>query len=171
MLIVKTYVAPSSIHGLGVFAAEPLRAGTLIWVFDPVIDQEISDEHLAALPDAVRDIAMTRSFKGENGTTILSRDNGVFLNHSENPNLSGGMEGSVAVRDISAGEELTEDYRLLPPGACRAFLDEQGRMLEAVLTRSQADHDGKAVPPCAHLRDVSLSRDKRQHSEQPSMPL
>ena len=123
MLIVRTYVAPSRIHGLGVFAAQPLKAGTLIWVFDPSIDQEISDEQLAALPDAVRDIALSTSFTGTNGATILSRDNAVFLNHSDDPNLSGGARGSIAVRNIAAGEELTEDYRLLPPGACRAFLD------------------------------------------------
>jgi uncharacterized protein len=123
MLIVRTYVAPSEIHGMGVFAAEPLREGTQVWVFNPVIDQEITAEQLAALPDAVRDIALSRSFVGENDRTILSRDNAVFLNHSECPNISSGTNGSIALRDIAEGEELTEDYRLLPPGACRAFLD------------------------------------------------
>jgi hypothetical protein len=125
MLIVKTYIAPSKIHGLGVFAAEPLTRGTLIWVFDPVIDQEITQNQLAMLPEAVRNIAISRSFVGECGRTILSRDNGVFLNHSDHPNLSSGADGSIAVRNISTGEELTEDYRLLPPGACRAFLEDQ----------------------------------------------
>ncbi len=46
MLLVRIYVAPSRIHGLGVFAAEPLKAGALISVFDSSIDQEISDEQL-----------------------------------------------------------------------------------------------------------------------------
>jgi uncharacterized protein len=123
MLIVRTYVAPSSIHGLGVFVSEPLKKGTPVWIFNPVIDQEITAKELAALPDAVRDIVLSRSFVTEDGSTILSRDNGVFLNHSENPTISDDADGSVALRDLAEGEELTEDYRLLSPGACRAFLD------------------------------------------------
>ncbi|MHC2432772.1 SET domain-containing protein [Bradyrhizobium sp. USDA 4451] len=123
MLIVETYVAPSKIHGLGVFAATPLKAGTCIWVFDPIIDQEIKLEHLSGLPAPVQNTLLSRSFMTGAGQMILSRDNGVFLNHSETPNLSSGLDGSVAVRDIAKDEELTEDYRLLAPGACRAFLD------------------------------------------------
>ena len=123
MLIVKTYVALSSIHGLGVFASEPLKKGTPVWIFDPVIDQEITAQQLVALPDAVRDIVLSRSFVTEDGSIILSRDNGVFLNHSENPTISDDADGSVTLRDVGQGEELTEDYRLLPYGACRAFLD------------------------------------------------
>jgi hypothetical protein len=123
MLVVETYIGPSRIHGMGVFAARPLTAGTLVWAFDPAIDQEITADQLASLPEEVRRTLLSRSFVSETGRTILSRDNGVFLNHSETPNMSGDPEGSVAVRNIARGEELTEDYRLLPPGACRAFLD------------------------------------------------
>lgn len=128
MLVVKTYVAPSRIHGLGVFAAQPLKAGTLVWVFDPVIDQVITRDQLAALPDAVRDIALSRSFISECGQTILSRDNGVFLNHSERPNIAGESSKAFALRDIAMNEELTEDYRHLAIGACRAFLDDPSRI-------------------------------------------
>ena len=123
MLIVRTYVARSNIHGMGVFTAEPLKAGTQIWIFDPLIDQEITPAQLAMLPDAARKLALARSFTTDDGKTILSRDNGVFLNHAEGPNTSGGAKESVAVRDIAVGEELTEDYRYLPPGACKTFLE------------------------------------------------
>lgn len=128
MLVVRTYVAPSRIHGLGVFAGHPLKAGTLVWVFDPVIDQVITHDQLAALPDTVRDIALSRSFVSENRQTILSRDNGVFLNHSERPNIAGESSEAFALHDIEMDEELTEDYRLLPLGACRAFLDEPSQI-------------------------------------------
>jgi uncharacterized protein len=128
MLVVRTYVAPSRIHGLGVFAGHPLKAGVLVWVFDPVIDQVITHDQLVALPDTVRDIALSRSFVCENGQTILSRDNGVFLNHSERPNIAGESSEAFALRDIEMDEELTEDYRLLPLGACRAFLDEPSQI-------------------------------------------
>ena len=39
MLLVKTYVAPSAVHGLGLFAAEPIARGACIWRFDPRIDR------------------------------------------------------------------------------------------------------------------------------------
>jgi SET domain-containing protein len=125
MLIVKTYIAPSSIHGIGIFAAEPLKAGTLVWVFDPVIDIEITKEQIAALPDVAREVALAHSFVNDDGRMILSRDNAVFFNHSDNPNTFAGPEGHVALWDISAAEELTESYWHLPPGACRSFLDDQ----------------------------------------------
>ncbi|WP_143201835.1 SET domain-containing protein-lysine N-methyltransferase [Bradyrhizobium sp. NAS96.2] len=123
MLIVETYIAPSKIHGLGVFAAAPLKVSTCIWVFDQAIDQEIKVEQLGGLPDRVRNTLLSRCFVTDAGQLILSRDNGVFLNHTGTPNLSSGLDGCVAIRDIARDEELTEDYRLLAPGACRAFLD------------------------------------------------
>jgi hypothetical protein len=78
--------------------------------------------------DTVRDIALSRSFVSESGQTILSRDNGVFLNHSERPNIAGESSDAFALRDIEMDEELTEDYRLLPLGACRAFLGEPSQI-------------------------------------------
>jgi uncharacterized protein len=143
MLVVRTYVAPSRVHGLGVFARHPLRAGTLVWVFDPVIDQVITRDQLAALPDTVRDIALSRSFVSKNGQTILSRDNGVFLNHSERPNIAGESSEAFALRDIAMDEELTEDYRLLPFGACRAFLDEPLQSPPSRIT--QPDHPARSL--------------------------
>src|SRR5580700_7031055 len=108
MLVVEAYVAPSAIHGMGVFAAEPLKAGTRVWVFNAVIDQEITPAELEMLPEVARRIALSRGFVSSDGRTILSRDNGVFLNHSDEPNTQVDEEGSAAARDIAMGEELTE---------------------------------------------------------------
>ena len=127
MLIVKTYVAPSSIHGIGVFAAEPVKTGTRVWVLDPIIDVEITQEQIAGLPEPAREVALAHSFVNDDGRIILSRDNAVFFNHSDAPNTLATPEGNVALRDIAAGEELTESYRGFPPGACRNFLDEEVR--------------------------------------------
>ncbi len=122
MLIIKTYVAPSSIHGMGVFAAEPVCAGNFVWVFDPIIDIEITEAQLQDLPDAAREVALAHSFINEDGRMILSRDNAVFFNHSDEPNTLAGPDGNEALRDIAIGEELTESYRGFPAGACSAFL-------------------------------------------------
>jgi hypothetical protein len=45
---------------------------------------------------------------------------------SEYPNISGDAEGNFALCDIAAGEELTEDYRHLRAGLCKAFLESGG---------------------------------------------
>lgn len=125
MLIIRTFVGPSAIHGLGVFAAEPVRAGTRLWVLDSIIDVEITQEQIAALPAPAREVALAHSFVNDDGRMILSRDNAVFFNHSDEPNTLAELEGNVALRDIAAGEELTESYRHFPPGACREFLDKK----------------------------------------------
>ena len=38
MLRIKTYVAQSSIAGLGLFAAESVRKGSAVWVYDKLFD-------------------------------------------------------------------------------------------------------------------------------------
>ena len=37
----RHFVAPSTVHGLGLFAAEPIRQGSILWQFDPSIDRRI----------------------------------------------------------------------------------------------------------------------------------
>ena len=46
MLLVRVTVSPSAIHGLGVFAAEPIAAGTAVWRFTPGFDLELDPEIL-----------------------------------------------------------------------------------------------------------------------------
>jgi hypothetical protein len=41
VLIVTTYIAPSAIEGVGVFAAEPIAMGQVISRFDPAFDRLI----------------------------------------------------------------------------------------------------------------------------------
>ena len=43
MMIVPTYVGPSEIEGVGVFAAEPIPAGTAIWTLDERFDHLFKD--------------------------------------------------------------------------------------------------------------------------------
>ena len=43
MLHVMTYVAPSSIHGLGVFATIPIAKGTLLWTFEEYFDRRYDE--------------------------------------------------------------------------------------------------------------------------------
>ena len=55
MLLVKTYLDKSPIHGLGVFAAEPIPKGTKIWRFVEGFDRCYTPKQFAKLPKAARD--------------------------------------------------------------------------------------------------------------------
>ena len=117
MLIVRTELKPSGIHGIGVFLTEPVRAGQLVWRFDSRIDRVFSDAELAEFPHVVQDFLRTYStLDAERKLWVLCGDNGRHFNHSDNPNtLSLGIAfgDDVAAIDLAAGTELTSDYRTI----------------------------------------------------------
>ncbi len=119
MLLVPTTLGPSPIHGLGIFAARPIPAGTAIWTLDPVLDRIIPAARLALLPDHVRDyLEHYCEYFPETDELVLSGDDDRFTNHSDDPNTA--PEGHnqpratmIALRDIAAGEEITCDYGVI----------------------------------------------------------
>lgn len=113
MMLVKTYVAPSGIEGVGVFAGEAIAKGTTLWRFDARFDRTLTIEELEALPEGVRAFLEKYSYPhhAEEGIIVLELDNGRFMNHSTEPNTDfSQMDFGYALRDIKAGEELTCDY-------------------------------------------------------------
>ena len=52
--MVETVLKPSAIHGLGVFLAQPVPKGGLIWRFDSRIDRVYTLDELASLPAHVQ---------------------------------------------------------------------------------------------------------------------
>ena len=50
MLLVRTRLGPSTIHGIGVFADEDIPRGTIVWSFNPLIDKALTDEEIEGLP-------------------------------------------------------------------------------------------------------------------------
>lgn len=116
MLLIETRVAPSAIHGLGLFAVKTVPRGTPIWKFQPGFDQSFSPAQFAALPPpAQRHLQWFAYLSQPDGHWILSGDHACFMNHSATPNTGAAMEESqpvvtVALRDIAAGEEITCDY-------------------------------------------------------------
>lgn len=112
MLLIEHYVAPSSIHGLGVFVSVFVPKGAKVWAFHPVIDRVILIADLAGLPDHVieRIEAHSEYLPGRNSIRIAA-DGDYWMNHSDNPNLEDHRDEVFARRDIHAGEELLCDYR------------------------------------------------------------
>jgi uncharacterized protein len=127
MMVVPNYVGPSAIEGVGVFAAEPIAAGSVVWRLEESLDLLLTDEQLQRLSGLQRDFLerygyphMTRE-----GITVLEFDNGRFMNHSETPNTDfTDPDTGWAVRDIAAGEEITCNYREFDP----SFVMQPGRV-------------------------------------------
>jgi len=126
MLLVKTQLSPSTIHGLGVVATEPIAAGAEIWRFQDGFDLEKSAEDLANLPPTAQDWFKTYGYLDHHHNQyILSFDNARFINHSEDPNVRPDYERhrcgvGIAGRAIAVGEELTINYREIEKAS---FLD------------------------------------------------
>jgi SET domain-containing protein len=116
MMLVRTRVGPSRIHGSGLFAVDPLPAGTPIWRFQPGFDHDFAPEQFAALPAIAREHTRWFCFVSKaDGHVILSGDHACFINHSPEHNTGAPPNApapvtTVALRDSAAGEEITCDY-------------------------------------------------------------
>ena len=117
MMMVDTELRPSSIHGIGVFLAEPVAAGQLIWRFDSRVDRVFSDAELQEMPERLQIYLRTYStLHHELKIWVLCGDNGRHFNHSDTPNtrsLGVAFGDDVAAVDLPAGTELTTDYRTI----------------------------------------------------------
>ena len=111
MLRVKTYIAQSGIHGVGLFAGAPIAKGSVIWGFDPPVDQRFTPEDVKAMPPEMKTF-LSRYAYSDRGTLVLCGDHARFMNHSPQPNCGNDptRQYTLALRDISEGEELTDDY-------------------------------------------------------------
>lgn len=96
--------------GYGVFATAPIPKGTVTWVLDPLDqvfppgDPRLADPRLGALIERY-------SFQTAAGDRVLCWDFGRYLNHCCEPTCGpSGLGWEVALRDLAAGEELTNDY-------------------------------------------------------------
>lgn len=116
MFHIKTFVAPSTVHGTGVFAAEDIEKGKLVWSFNPKIDFAFSEaewvELLESLSPACKEVILNYAYKEKNTHYILA-DHGQFMNHHRaRANLSSDSDANTmhALFDIAKGEELLCDY-------------------------------------------------------------
>ena len=112
MLVVEHFVAPSPVHGLGVFSKVFIPKGALVWRVHPIFDREISKDELTTLPPHVVQSVMTHAeYLPARDLFRLSADGAFFMNHSDAPNVVDAGDVMHAARDIAAGEELLCDYR------------------------------------------------------------
>lgn len=112
LLLIRTYLQPSSIHGIGLFTAEDIPAGTLVWEFHPLVDRWITRSDFEMLPQLARMMILRHAeFVASDDAFLLSGDYDKFMNHSNTPNTRDEQTRVYADRFIPAHTELTCDYR------------------------------------------------------------
>ena len=121
MLLVKTYLDKSPIHGIGVFAGETIRKDQKIWRFVYGFDRFYTRKRLAKLPKPARDFIKLHGYQWKT-EILLSMDYDTFMNHSEDPNTYYKNGYVIARRAIRKGSEITNDYRAFEAAYCAAFL-------------------------------------------------
>lgn len=112
MFLIRTRLAKSPIHGLGVFTQSTIPADSIVWRFEPSFDKTISEKEFSRLPSHVQEhVSIHAEHFPELGVYRLSSDEDKYMNHSAEPNLRVTEDDFlVAIRDIAPGEELTIDY-------------------------------------------------------------
>jgi SET domain-containing protein len=121
MLLVKTKVAPSPVHGLGLFADQFIPKGTRIWEYSEVVDSRFDASRLVGLTEKEQDELLKHSYLNpSSGLYVVCGDDARYMNHADDPNtedvgyddgLVNGEGITVAARDIQPGEEIFSDYR------------------------------------------------------------
>lgn len=125
MLLVKTIISKSFVHGTGLFATEFIPQGTIVWRYVAGYDYILTREEFEILAGEERRewecFAYVSRFTG---LLVRSGDNYVFMNHSHSPNIGVSPifeepEGcDIALHDIMPGEELLFDYRWFGEDPC-----------------------------------------------------
>lgn len=132
MLLVKTYLKSSPIHGIGLFTSENIKKGQKIWRFQPGFDLTFNAHEVNTMPPLLRDFIKTYAvLSKETGLWVLGCDNVRFTNHSRKANAVASKISSetelisVAGRDIKKDEELTIDYRTIDSGSASGSAGEE----------------------------------------------
>lgn len=108
-------IAPSPIHGVGVFAIQDIKEGQLI-CNQQFLWFTLSPSEFEQLVPEVQELILQRTlFKKSNpihfATPNQQQVMQAFMNHSSSAN----SDGKIALRDIKKGEEITEDFTRIAP--------------------------------------------------------
>lgn len=99
--------------GYGIFATRLIPAGTITYVKDELEIELSADSHLMQSP-VYSSYIDKYSYREPTGNYVIGWDLSKYMNHSCNPNtLSTGYGFEIAIRDIQAGEQVTDDYGML----------------------------------------------------------
>ncbi|MBU3948303.1 MAG: SET domain-containing protein [Proteobacteria bacterium] len=96
--------------GYGVVATGFIPKGTITWVLDK-LDRVFSPSEITEYPTPYQDAVSKYCFRNKSGNYVLCWDSTRFVNHSFNPNcMTTAYDLEISIRDIKAGEQITNDY-------------------------------------------------------------
>ena len=116
MMMVKTKLKKSPIHGFGIFSDQNIKKGDVVWKYNPIIDKKITPKEYKSLPLLAQKYIDKYGFKDHDKMWVMCGDDARFFNHSIKPSCKeDGVENerdniTTAARDIKKGEELTSNY-------------------------------------------------------------
>lgn len=111
-------LGPSKIHGIGVIAIRNIKAGTHITdygMYETKTEYYIYESDFIKIHKEIRKLILDRMMFPNHTKTFHFRSPNceaelrAFMNHSDNANST----GYIALRDIKAGEEITENYHIM----------------------------------------------------------
>ena len=176
---VNVAVKSSAVHGSGVFAAEPIAAGTKVWQFDTSM-HVCTRTSLAKLEPSTLSWVLTAGYVHEpSGLFLWYKDGMQFMNHGDGRAANVGLhywprlrdDHIVALRDIQPGEELREDYRnCLRAGLApdhwlapfyRAYCPEHYRFLLGLIAAEEPSYPVVVAESGAKLLSVAASASRK----------
>ena len=112
---VRCKLAPSNIHGIGVFTLRDVKKGEHLYCIPSLPPRWYSVPYgsLSKLFSEIKELILTRWPAIINGSHFVSPNDMTwlitFMNHSNDPNYD--VDNDLALKDIKKGEEVVEDYR------------------------------------------------------------
>jgi len=110
--VVKVKIAPSDIHGVGVFTLRDIKKGEKMYLTAVPQFLDVPYKEFKNLRPEVSELILEHfpNVKTDNShfmapDTLMQ----MFLNHSDKPNYDN--QTDKALRKIKVGEEVTEDYK------------------------------------------------------------
>ncbi|MEN9604962.1 MAG: hypothetical protein RJB39_647 [Candidatus Parcubacteria bacterium] len=115
MIHIKYKLDKSSHHGIGLFADEDISKGKLIYTSSPLLDVNLTQDQFDSLSEKEKqEVQWWGFFDVPTQKWHVDFDVSHFINHSNNANITQDQSHAdaylVALKDIKAGEELTQNY-------------------------------------------------------------
>lgn len=108
---VKCKLAPSKIHGVGVFAIRDIRKGEKMYCKGSPNAKKYQGD-ISVLRPEIRELILQRWTTADKDFPFLSPNDDArlisFMNHSDTPNYD--KYNDIALKEIKRGEEITEKY-------------------------------------------------------------
>jgi uncharacterized protein len=115
MIHIKYKLKTSELHGIGLFADQPIKKGDLIYTASPLLDLNITQVQFENLDQKEKDeILWWGFFDQPSQMWHVDFDVSKFINHSNDATLTQDLKHDeahlVSTRDINSDEELTQNY-------------------------------------------------------------